>query len=768
MTLNGTWKLYLSPNRDCRNVADPVTTEAELTRLGYLSVDATVPGNFELDLERAGLFPDPFYGMNPLLLQKWEDRHLWYVRSFLYDGEVTGRECLHFGGIDTVADVYLNGRLLGHSENMLISHTFPATGLHTGENELLVHISPAFLLAREQEMDLDTPHYLPYNAETLVIRKAPHTYGWDIAPRAVSGGLWRSVELTNPAPDRIDSFYLYTFSLGENRATLALSFATTLSEDDTSSYTLHFTAACREHTFSRDIRLWHNKGYDKFEIQAPLLWWPRHMGDQNLYEVRAELRYRGTAVATYETRLGIRTVVLDRTDTTDPDYGGEFRFLVNGEPFFVMGTNWVPLDAFHSRDAERLSSALQLLYEVGCNAVRLWGGNVYEDHPFFDFCDEHGILVWQDFSMACGSYPQNKAFCEKLRVEVEQVVRKLRGHASLGLWSGDNECDQMNRWYMDPNQNVLTRKVIPEVLRRLDPARPYLPSSPYMSEAYCKGREANDPNCCLPEDHLWGPRDYFKSDFYLHSVAHFASEIGYHGCPSPASVKRFLSPEAVWPPEHNPEWLLHAACMVPDESDPFAYRIELMRSQTVNLFGERPDDLDRFAALSQFCQAEAFKFFVESFRTAKWKRTGIIWWNLIDCWPQFSDAVVDYYGCKKIAYSMLRRSQEPVCLMMREPENGKLTLVAANEFRRRISVIYTLRDLDTDAVLLSGEAMLEPNGLTVLEELPHDGHFGMLLTEWQYEGKTAANHYLTGKAPYSFDAYRALLRKAGFDTLEDF
>ena len=196
--------------------------------------------------------------------------------------------------------------------------------------------------------------------------------------------------------------------------------------------------------------------------------------------------------------------MLERTSTTDQEGSGEFCFRINGQKVFAMGTNWVPVDAFHSRDEERLPEILPMLDDLGCNIVRCWGGNVYESDIFYDYCDEHGIMVWQDFSMACAAYPQDETYRKIFEPEIVSVVKRLRGRACLVLWAGDNECDY---FYDDPQKNAITRKWIPDILALYDDSRPYLPSSPYRdAEAVANGN-------VTPEDHLWGPRDYFKGDY---------------------------------------------------------------------------------------------------------------------------------------------------------------------------------------------------------------------------------------------------------------
>ena len=266
-----------------------------------------------------------------------------------------------------------------------------------------------------------------------------------------------------------------------------------------------------------------------------------------LVNFTAKIYRHGELIHTREMSFGIRDVELEREDPLDGKKG-QFRFLINGVEVMCKGSNWVPLDAFHSRDAERYDEALALFKDVGCNIIRCWGGNVYEDHKFFDYCDRNGIMVWQDFAMACASYPEDERFQKLMAEEVKAVARKLRSHPSLIVWSGDNEVDSGAQFHWDPDENSITRRVIPHVLHQHDWGRPYLPSSPYITHAMDAAGECSQRHGShLVEDHLWGPRDYHKSDFYANNLAHFVSETGYHGCPSLESIKKFITPEKVWP-----------------------------------------------------------------------------------------------------------------------------------------------------------------------------------------------------------------------------
>ena len=337
---------------------------------------------------------------------------------------------------------------------------------------------------------------------------------------------------------------------------------------------LRLTGTCGERVFIHEEPVRFKAGNFTFEVENPALWWPRGHGDANLYRLDVALMYEETVLAQMETTIGIRVAKLERTDVTTTENPGEFLFRVNNMPIYCRGTNWVPLDAFHSRDAARYQTAIQLAVDVGCNMIRCWGGNVYEDHAFFDLCDREGLMVWQDFAMACAGYPQADEFLELLGTEVTAVVRKLRNHPSLVLWCGDNEDDTTAylKRGLDPASNRITRELLPRILFQEDPYRPFLPSSPYVAPATNLNRKL------MPENHLWGPRDYYKSTFYTRNNHLFVSEIGYHGCPNQSSLRRFLDEEHLWSWQDNEWWMLHATAAF-GKNTRHALRIELMANQ---------------------------------------------------------------------------------------------------------------------------------------------------------------------------------------------
>ncbi|MBX7122787.1 MAG: hypothetical protein K1X42_11720 [Opitutaceae bacterium] len=734
---------------------DEYRTLADIEAGGVETLPCQVPSNLELDLHASGKIPDPFLGMNIVSLRKYESAHVWYFRRFDCAVPADTTPILVFEGLDCFAEVWLNGRSIGTSANALVEHIFLAEGLRATGNELIVHLRPVSEEARKFSYPPGAVSQ-PNSYESLRVRKAPHVFGWDIMPRAVSAGIWRPVGLQFLPSTRIEAVWLETTAADDTEAKLTLHFRARLPPGGISGYSITVAGACGDSIFNAQSPLMFEAGRVTFKVSKPRRWWPRDRGEQALYDVRVSLYQSGRELDRVEFRHGIRMVELLRTSLTDDIGTGEFCFMINGERLFIRGTNWVPADAYHSRDAARIAPMLELVEECGCNMIRCWGGSVYEPAAFFDFCDERGILVWQDFAMACAVYPQDDAFARIIDDEARKVIRRLRQHPSLVCWSGDNECDRAYDWYRRgiADGNRLTRETLPRALADEDPSRPYLPSSPWID---AKASPAD--RRYLPEAHLWGPRDYFRSAYYTNSPAHFASEIGYHGCPASASVRRFISPEKLWPPG-NDEWLLHATSPVPGV-DLWDYRVELMLKQLREMFGCVPSSLDEFAWKSQCVQAEAKKFFIELFRSTKWRRTGILWWNLIDGWPQFSDAVVDYFFEKKLAFAFIARAQQPLLVMLGEPQGWTQNLVACNDTRNALTIRYRVWDAETDQTVAEGSGIVAGDAVTRLATLPYSrSPIRFLIIEWESPLGSARNHYLRGDPPFDAGLYREWLCKA--------
>ena len=517
---------------------------------------------------------------------------------------------------------------------------------------------------------------------------------------------------------------------------------------------IKLTGSCGNSSFCAKHVCKNRFGRFPLSIENPKLWYPYGYGDANVYDCKAEIYKDGKLIHEHSFSFGIRDVVLERRDASEADKG-QFRFLINGIEVMCKGSNWVPLDAFHCRDAERYDQALELVRDIGCNILRMWGGNVYEDHAFFDFCDRNGIMVWQDFAMACAQYPENAEFEREIKKEVTAVIRKLRSHPSIIVWAGDNEVDACFPMY-NPDENKITREWIRSCVHDNDIGRPYLPSSPYITgEAYLNGQVSQQHNSKLVEDHLWGPRDYFKSDFYSNNTAHFVSETGYHGCPSLESIKKFITPERVWPYSNNPEWILHSSDQNGNDS-----RVRLMENQVKQLFGTVPETPEEYILASQISQAEAKKYFIERMRVGRPDKTGIIWWNLLDGWPQMSDAVVDYYFTKKLAYHYIKRSQAPFVIAAGEISSWCLPIYACNDTLKEKRGHLTVRDAHTDAILHECDFCAGINTSTKIANIPiYYSEHKLLILEWEVESERGFNHYLCGYPPFSLEAYKAVMEK---------
>ncbi len=748
LTLNGEWKLYYAlENAD-------MTDDLDYLRKNGGSIAASVPGNVELDLFRAGKEPDPFYGENIYLYRKYEFYRWQFERSFIAPEKNAARYVLVFEGLNNFADIYLNDEPVGTTANSLIEHRLDVTDyLRYGEeNTLTVRIRSAANMVRK----MDIPAYVRTHesGHFMMLRMPSSSFGWDIMARFPSAGMWRGVRLEAEQSTRIVDAYYATKCINEYGGTeMRLRYRWDTDEPILDGFTLEVDGICGDSRFRAEKVSGFVDGDIEFTIPNAKLWWPKGYGEQPLYEVTLTLKHNGIIKDTRTTRIGIRR--LELVNVLKPGDEGEFLIKANGCPIMCKGSNWVPLDALHSRDAERLQAAHDLLNDAGCNIVRCWGGNVYEDHAFFDLCDERGIMVWQDFAMACACYSPDESFAKQIEEEAASIVKKLRNHPSILLWAGDNEVDEGltdQGFAMEEHRyNALTREVLPRAVLMHDPYRVYLPSSPYIPFGIARYD--------VPEQHNWGARAYFKDDFYKQSKAHFISECGYHGCPSPESLKEYI-------PESELDHWLNSDVWDTHNTDYIRFgrrgynRIQLMHDQVDLLFGSVPEKLNDFAKLSQITQAEAKKFFIERTRIKKWRRTGIIWWNMLDGWPQISDAVVDYYYRKKLAYYYIKRVQQPIAVLMDELSDWGHDVYLCNDSRTGCNVRYRITDGDTGEVYMEGEWRSSANENVKLGSIREfAGRQRLYLITWEIDGKAYGNHYISGYPTYDAEKLLAWVDK---------
>lgn len=692
-----------------------------------------------------------YYGCNVLQTQQFEDVHAFYYTDFEAEA---GEYTLRLNRIDVFSDIYLNGEKILSTNNAFIA--FEKKVKLDEKNELIIHIKPALLESKKFNPPCGS-FTLRYNGASLYVRKPAHAWGWDIMPRIALGGIFDVVSFLPYKEDKINETYVYIQNANIEKKTAMIEYAATfdISDDDFSKYEVETVGVCEDSCFENRDRLWSNHFRFMWWLDDAKLWDVKNFGKPYLYTLTTRLLKNGVVVDEKVEKIGLRTVDLVRTDCCDAN-SGEFVFKINGRETFIMGTNWVPADALYSNADNRMRKLLPYMDDLGFNMVRVWGGGIYEPDEFYEFCDEHGILVWQDFMMACGTYPQDEWFQKEFRIEVEQVVKRLRNHPCIALWCGDNECDYFTVAHnarMNLEGNLLTRKVIPETLYMHDPNRNYLPSSPYISPEVRKTKKRPS------ENHCWGPRDYFKSEYYQTCEdAVFISEIGYMGLPSVESLKKFISEEDLMKFDSD-EYMVHLSNMTL-KNPYYKFRINQDLKPIEYLFGEMPDNIEDIVKCSQIASAEGFKYFIERMRIRKDRKRGIMLWNMADGWPQLSEAFVDYYYDKKISYEYVKRSQQPLCIIMDETEKGVL-LAAINDTGKTENLRYKVTNALTGEIFYEGKCIVEANGLT---NILYDDRKGRTFykIEWTTDsGDCGANHFVSELKGVDFKDYIKLAVNSG-------
>lgn len=615
-------------------------------------LDAIVPGDVHLDLMRAGLIPDPFFGLNHLECRWMEEKEWWYRREFDVPCSFEGRRVeLQFGGLDTFATVWVNGKLAGKHRNMFVPCTFDVSSLLRYGHRNTVAVCFGSPLKAVEGRCTDGLNCAFDTHERLYARKAQMSYGWDIAPRLITTGIWRPAYLVARGSVSLDDVAIRTVSVSPQEALLGFHIFLRRNNESVDECDLQIEIRSNAQTpVTRCIPV--SFGPDEQVVSAdiavpnPKLWWPWNVGKPNLYSISVSALVHGEVEEAHKTKFGIRTVEL--VQEPQEDGGRSFFFRINGQPVYARGTNWIPADAIFARVTRRkYRDLLDLALNNNINMFRIWGGGIYEDPYFYRLCDERGIMVWQDFMFSCAEYPEDDDFVSEVRYEAEKVVAGLRNHPSVVIWCGDNEIDIMKHWWKkDFRSNKINREVLPQVCSSLDPTRPYLWSSP------CSPFGDPDPQSQTEGDrHNWNHGVHYLDDVYRKDCCRFVSEIGHLSVPWPESIQSFIPHERMWPPE-NQVWDYHFGTT--DRCDPG--RRACVDRSLAHLGFERPNTLEEYAYLSQMVQALALKEWMEHYRRRKFLCGGSLYWNLYDNWPQFSDAVVDHYGRPKIAYYFVSRA----------------------------------------------------------------------------------------------------------------
>ena len=664
---------------------------------GYL--DIKVPGDVRAALREYGLIDGYYLGKN-LDKERWIEESDWlYVRDFFADSSLQDREnILCFDGIDTLAEVWLNGRLLGKTDNMFLQQRFDVTDVlqYGTYNTLAVKIiSPV-----ESTKDIDRTGIYPQDDTTrMLLRKSQMNWGWDFCGHCLTGGIWKSVRLESRDCPVFETVHLRTVCLKEGRAVLAASLkANPFGQEGTDGCTAQLLFSF-EGTFAAQIELPADGTETEFPLENPRLWWPRPYGKANLYDVTAVLFKDGKETDRREFRFGIRTVVLHQEK--DGFGGRQFQFEINGRRLFVRGANWVPTNCVYGQiRKDDYDFYIRRAVDSNLSMLRIWGGGIYEPDYFFDLCDENGIMVFQDFMLACGIFPQDDAFLKQVSKEVEEVVDRYYNRASLVLWSADNELDQAYWWYDLQDhfkENRVNRVGVAEAVKRCDPYRPFLISSPCSPFADEEG--GDDPNSPLQGDmHVYLTRFTKDDEYYYKKLREF--------------VPRFMS-----------EWGF-SSLPVEDSYFPFNFFNEKLDLDRNPWLGQLPwlkekgwtSTQEELIYFTQYTHAHAMKYWIEYMRSFKGVCGGSLYWKFNDpvapnrenmLFPTLMSSI-DFMRRPKLAYYYAKRAYEDVIVAFRESEEG-LEVYGCSELTTDVSGTLEIRILSWN-----GDVLWETTEKTVI------------------------------------------------------
>jgi beta-mannosidase len=696
---------FLHDNWVMKRIGGGTIASANMRETVADCIPAKVPGSVYNDLLTHKKMADPFWRDNEdasfaLMENDFEYNGVFIPPDALFQCD---KVVLHFDGLDTLADIYLNGIFIGNAYNQHRIWEYDVSSVlkKGAKNELrVVFYSPnKFVRDAYKKVKTDGSYHCYDGFPQL--RKAHCSFGWDWGPRLPDAGIWRPVKLAGIEGARVKSVYI-TQKHDKDTVTLRFNPVIETVRDVKTAYEVIVTAP-------DGTRQVYGNSPGSVVIHQPELWWCNGFGKQPLYTAQVNLidTESGKTLDCWERRIGLRTITVSREKDT---WGESFAFELNGTRIFSMGADYIPEDSLFSRmSPQRTRQLLEYCVQSHFNTIRVWGGGFYPDDYFFDICDELGILVWQDFMFACAVYELTGDFEENIRAEIIDNVTRLRHHACLALWCGNNEMED----FVDQWMWVSTHKqkadyikmyeyIFPKLAREYDPDRFYWPSSPSSGGSFDK---PNDPD--RGDVHYWEvwhgnkPFSEYRKYFYR-----YLSEFGFQSFPSVKTIETFTEPE---------------------DRNIFSYimekhqRNDAANGKIMNYLSQYflyPARFDTLVYASQLLQAEAIKYGVEHFRRNRGRCMGAVYWQLNDIWPVASWSSIDYFHRWKALQYYAKRFFAP--LMISCHEEGLLTqdlnvnaqnkqyeksfhLCVANETReeRKTEVRWEIRD-NTARVLESG------------------------------------------------------------------
>lgn len=739
---------------------------------GEITCPATVPGCVHLDLQAAGIIDDPYYRDNELDTL-WICETDWvFSRTFTVDQALldSARVILRCEGLDTLAAIRINGAAVGTTDNMYRVWEFDAKPyLKAGENSIEVTFDAPLPYVREK--DAAAPLYAWGVGQHKLngggwLRKQPSNFGWDWGPELTTSGIWRDIELLG-----IDDGWLSDVQILQNHENGSVSLDISANVEQVSDAPLTVDVEVSfEGVVVAQQQVTVNGASTPvtLDIPDPKLWFPHGMGAQPLYQVTIQLKKAdGEVIDQQAKRIGLRTLRLVRERD---EWGESFMFAANGIPFFTKGANWIPADTFVTRVTEAdYRRLLQAACDVNMNMLRVWGGGIYEPDVFYDLCDELGLCIWQDFMFACSTYPTYDAtFRENVRGEAEDNVQRIRHHACLALWCGNNELEQGlvgDEWTATTmswaDYGLLFDDLLKDVVTTLAPQTDYWPSSPHtphIDRALWRSPDYGDYHSW----EVWHGRQPFE--FYRTTQHRFISEFGFQSFTEPRTTEAYTLPQdrniTSYVMEHHQRSLIGNSTIVHYMTDWFRL----------------PTSFDKMLWLSQILQGLAIKYAVEHWRRNMPRTMGAIYWQINDCWPVASWASIDYFGRWKALHYMARKFYAPMLVSgVEDIERGTVEIHITSDAVEDAAgqVRWTLTDLegkplasDTLSVSIPARKTHKAHTLELAEQIKAHGARGVLL--WlalDVNGETVSTNFVTFARPKHLELgapnFVAAVRQAG-------
>lgn len=675
---------------------------------------AVVPGSVLRTLLDAGAIEDPYYRDNEYRTRDlfWKDYE--FFRNFTVSAELLDYEKLELVcyGLDTLAEVYVNGSLIASTANMHRTYRFPVKDhVRVGENEIrILFRSPLRAIENYRpeegkEISVVTAGCMKGNQ---YLRKAHSMFGWDWGPQLPDAGIWRDVELVAYREARIADVRIRQ-KHEEGSVTVQVDVALEVLEQKTYKVSLtlspsYFNGQKLPMTETLAKTAIVMQGSDRLtteiKVEKPRLWWPNGSGDQNLYRLHVSVKPAGVmaggAAAVQITQIepidekeytiGLRTLTVSQEEDA---WGRGFCFQVNGVKLFSRGADYIPQDCVYSRITdERTDALLSAAKRSNFNTIRVWGGGYYPSDLFYELCDRYGLIVWQDLMFACNAYDLTEAFEENIAAEIKDHAVRLRHHASLGLWCGNNELESAWCYWGEYQQEPprvradyikMFEYLLPKTLREADDTTFYWPSSPSSGGCMDDPDSENRGDC-----HYWAVwHGQLPFSDYTNHFFRFCSEFGFQSFPNYKTVESYTLPE-----DRN----IFSHVMESHQKNASANG-KLLYYISENF--RCPKDFHSMLYVTQILQAMAIKSGVEHWRRNRGRCMGTLYWQLNDNWPVASWSGIDYYGRWKPLQYAAKRFYAPAAgsIVRTADAEGSFTGVEAhyqNESRDAVQVELTL------------------------------------------------------------------------------